>query len=96
MNDKQRFRRVDSSSLVIKKCILKLQCRDFPGSPVVKTSPSSAGCADWIPGLGAKIPHAGQPKKKIKTNNTVTNSIKNLKIKPPMQYLYVLSRMSKN
>ena len=29
---------------------------DFPGSPVVKTSPSNAGGAGSIPGWGAKIP----------------------------------------
>ena len=34
--------------------------RDFPGGPVVKTSPSNAGGAG--PGQGAKIPHAPQPK----------------------------------
>ena len=39
------------------------KCRDFPGSPVVKTSPSNAGVADSIPGQGAKIPHASGPKK---------------------------------
>ena len=32
--------------------------RDFPGSPVVKTSPSNAGGAGLLPGWGAKIPHA--------------------------------------
>ena len=36
--------------------------RDFPGSPVVKTSPSNAVSAGSIPGPGAKIPHAPQPK----------------------------------
>ena len=36
---------------------------DFPGGPVVKTSPSSAGGeVGWIPGQGAKIPHASGPK----------------------------------
>ena len=30
--------------------------RDFPGGPVVKTSPSNAGGAGWIPGRGAKMP----------------------------------------
>ena len=35
---------------------------DFPGSPVVKTSPSNAGGAGPIPGRGAKIPHALGPK----------------------------------
>ena len=35
---------------------------DFPGSPVVKTSPSNAGGVGSIPGQGAKIPHALWPK----------------------------------
>ena len=34
---------------------------ELPGSSVVKTSPSSAGGMDLIPGQGAKIPHASQP-----------------------------------
>ena len=41
--------------------------RDFPGGPVVKTSPSNAGGAGLIPGQEAKIPHASEPKnQKIK------------------------------
>ena len=36
--------------------------RGFPGSPVVKTSPSSAGGMDSIPGWEAKIPQASQSK----------------------------------
>ena len=39
---------------------------DFPGSPVVKTSPSNAGGAGSIPGRGAKIPHASQKNQTIK------------------------------
>ena len=35
---------------------------DFPGGPVIKTSPSNAGGAGSIPGQGAKIPHASWPK----------------------------------
>ena len=34
----------------------------FPGSPVVKTSPSNAGGGSEIHGGGAKIPHASWPK----------------------------------
>ena len=45
----------------IVKVILNITCWDFPGGPVVKTSPSSAGGAGSIPGQGAKIPHASQP-----------------------------------
>ena len=40
---------------------------DFPGSPVVKTSPSNAGGAGSIPGQGAKIPHALRPENQNKT-----------------------------
>ena len=36
----------------------KIHCRDFPGGPVVKNPPSSAGDAGSIPGQGTKIPHA--------------------------------------
>ena len=31
---------------------------DFPGGPVVKNLPSSAGDVGSIPGQGTKIPHA--------------------------------------
>ena len=37
--------------------------RDFPGSPVVKTSFSGARDVDLIPGRGTKIPHPLGPKK---------------------------------
>ena len=40
--------------------------REFPGGPVVKISPSNAWSVCSIPGQGAKIPHAPQPKKKKK------------------------------
>ena len=42
--------------------IIYNHCRDFPGGPVVKTSPSNAGGAVSIPGPGAKIPHGSGPK----------------------------------
>ena len=32
--------------------------RDFPGGPVVKNPPCSAGDTGSIPGQGTKIPHA--------------------------------------
>ena len=35
--------------------------RDFPGGPVVGTSPSNAGGAGLIPGQGTKIPRASRP-----------------------------------
>ena len=40
---------------------------DFPGSPVVKILPSNEGGVDLIPGWGARIPHAFQPKNQNKT-----------------------------
>ena len=42
--------------VVYKACI-----KNFPGSPVAKTSPSNAGHSDSIPGQEAKIPHALRP-----------------------------------
>ena len=39
---------------------------DFLGGPVVKTLPSNTGAVGLIPGRGAKIPHASQPKKQQK------------------------------
>ena len=36
--------------------------RDFPGGPVVKTSPPNAGVLGSVPGRGAKIPDALWPK----------------------------------
>ena len=38
---------------------------DFPGGPVVGTSPSTAGTTGSIPGLGTKIPRAAWKKKKV-------------------------------
>ena len=32
--------------------------RDFPGGPVVRNPPSTAGVAGSIPGQGTEIPHA--------------------------------------
>ena len=45
----------------------KRESRDFPGHPVVKTLPSSAGNAGSIPGQGTKIPQtSGQKTKNMK------------------------------
>ena len=52
--------------LHIHSCLYqKLGDRDFPGSPVVKTSPSNAEGVGSIPDQGAKIPHASGPKNQI-------------------------------
>ena len=37
---------------------------DFPGSPVVETSPFNVGGASLIPGGEARIPHASPPRNK--------------------------------
>ena len=60
----------------------RFRSRGFPGSPVVKTSSSTAGGKSLIPGQGAKIPHASWPKHQIIKNrsNTVTSTIKTLKM----------------
>ena len=62
-----------------------LLCRDFPGGPVVRTSPSNAGGAGSIPGQGAKVPHASQPKnqntKQKQYCNKFSKDFKNVHIK---------------
>ena len=35
-----------------------MSSRDFPGGPVVGTSPSNVGGLGYIPGLGAGLSHA--------------------------------------
>ena len=45
----------------------KYHCRDFPGVPVVKTSPSSAESQGSIPGHATKIPHDSWPENQYKT-----------------------------
>ena len=60
------------------KCLM----RDYPGGPLIKTSPSKAGGASSIPDQKAKIPHASGPKstKGKNRSNIVTNSIKTFKM----------------
>ena len=54
---------------------------DFSGSPVLETLHSNAGCVGAILGWEAKIPHASWPiKQHRKQKQTVTNSIKALKV----------------
>ena len=54
--------------------------RDFPGGLVVKTLPSNAGNKGSIPGWGAMSPHVLWPKSKKHKIETITNSIKTLKM----------------
>ena len=55
-------------------------CRDFPGSPVVKTLPSNRGGVVWslVWELRSHMPH-GQKIKISSRSSIVTNSIKTLK-----------------
>ena len=58
----------------------------FAGSPVLKTSPSTAEAVGLIPGQGVNIPHASWPKKKkkakhnVNNRSTIFNKLKNFKI----------------
>ena len=52
---------------------LKVNYRDFPGGPVVKTSPSHACGAGLIPGQGTKIPHAVTKKPNHKNKKQYCN-----------------------
>ena len=69
---------------VTKKC----EFRDFPGGPVVKTSPSNAGGVGSIPGkgsrvreLGSHVPWGQNPKNIRNRSKIVTSSIKTKKKK---------------
>ena len=56
---------------------------DFPGGPAVNTSPSNAGGAVSVPGHGAKILHALQPKSQnIKQKQYYNKFNKNFKTGP--------------
>ena len=57
----------------------KYHCRDFPGVPVVKTSPCSAESGVSIPRQVRSHMLPGQ-KPKQNRNSVVTNSIKTLKM----------------
>ena len=59
----------------------------FAGSPVLKTSPSTAEAVGLIPGQGVKIPHASWQKKKkkkakqnVKKRSNIFKKLKNFKI----------------
>ena len=52
----------DLSFFFLENAIRNQDLGDFPGGPVVKTSPSSARCVGLIPGQGVKTPHASRPK----------------------------------
>ena len=55
---------------------------DFPGGPVAKISPPSAGGGGSVPGRGAKIPDASVRRKKKKniTQKHYCNKLKTLKM----------------
>ena len=80
-------------SFILVKSLLKVaSCeRDLTGYTEVKTSPSNAVGAGWIPGWGAKIPHASWPKKKknqsIKQKQYCNKFNKDFKNGPHQNYL---------
>ena len=64
---------------------IKLQSKhiigNFPGSPMVKTSPSNGGGTGSIPAWRAKMPPASRPKSQNRRQRQyLTNSIKTLKM----------------
>ena len=52
---------------------VKIQSRDFPSGPAVKTLPSIAEDMGLIPGWGPKIPHALGPKHQNKKQKQYSN-----------------------
>ena len=64
----QKKKLENKTAAVLQGKLRILESRDFPGGPVVKSSPSSAGDARLIPGWKAKNPHALWLKKKKKKN----------------------------
>ena len=61
--------------------VLRIRPWDFPGGPVVKTSPSSAEDVGLIPGQGAKILHTLRPKNQsIKQKQYYNKFIKTFKV----------------
>ena len=60
--------------------------RDFPGGPVVETSPSNAGGEGSTPGWGTRVPHVLQPKgQDIKQKQYCNKFNKDLKKNCPHQ-----------
>ena len=57
VSNKLFFQKQLSLSVSVISQLMKASSRDFPSSPVVKTSPSLR-CVSLIPGWGAKIPQA--------------------------------------
>ena len=55
------------------KCLKTGISRDFPGGPVVKTSPSNGRGVGSISGRGARIPHALRPKNQNITEKQYCN-----------------------
>ena len=55
---------------------------DFPGIPVVKTSPPNTGGVSLIPGQGAKILYASGPKSQNIKQKQYRDKFKGLKTGP--------------
>ena len=74
--EESQERRTDSKETV------RTEAGDFPGCPLIKTSPSNAKSMGSIPGRGSRIPRASQPKNQnIKQKQYCKkNSIKTFKM----------------
>ena len=60
MLEKGSYLRLGSQGGPLKVGTLKSKAQNFPGGPVVKTSPSNVGGVGLNPGQGAEIPRALQ------------------------------------
>ena len=59
---------------------IKISFRNFPGAPVVKTSPSNTEVVGLIPGAGARIPPALGPQTKTKNRSNIVLLTSSMKI----------------
>ena len=69
--------------------------RDFPGSPVVKTSPFNAGDSSSIPAQGANTSHASWPKNHNINRQQYCNRFKKDFLNGPQQQQQKIVRKEK-
>ena len=71
----------DKQKRTLPEWVFKLESRNFPGSPVVKTPRSNADGIGLTPGWGTKTPHAAWLTEKKKKIVRIKETIQSLKIK---------------
>ena len=84
-------------TLPSKKKTTILKAQDFPGSPMVKTLPSTPGGMGSIPGQGTKVPSAmgcGQKLKKKKLRKRL-KIFKNIKSRLSCHYISIFVNLYK-